>query len=80
MAGIVEFLGFDPLPEGNDLAGKLLHHRKTRGMSQKQFAAQIDVDPGTPARWERSERQPDEKQLKKLGRVGFRMGNATGIC
>ena len=79
MTGIVEFLGFDPLPEGDDLAGRLLHHRKSRGMSQKQFAAQIGVDPGTLARWERQERSTDERQLGKLGQAGFRMGNVTGI-
>lgn len=68
--------GLDPLPEGSDLAGKLLHHRQLRGMSQKQFAAQIGVDPGTLARWERREHVPDGKQLGKLERVGFRIGNA----
>jgi transcriptional regulator with XRE-family HTH domain len=79
MAGIVQFSGFDPLPEGVDLAGKLLHHRQSRGMSQKQFAAQIGLDPGTLARWERRERFPDAKQLGKLGRAGLRMGNGRGI-
>ena len=77
MARIVEFLGFDPLSEGDDFAGKLLHHRKLRGMSQKQFAAQIGVDPGTLARWERGERQPDEKLLRKVRKAGFGMGNAS---
>ena len=79
MAGIVEFLGFDPLPEGDDLAVKLLHHRKSRGMTQKQFAIQIGVDPGTLGRWERRERFPDQTQLGKLRREALGMGNAIGI-
>ena len=77
MAGIVEFLGFDPLPEGDDFAGKLLHHRKLRGISQKQFAAQIGIDPGTLGRWERGECQPDEKLLRKVRKAGLGMGNAA---
>ena len=79
MAGIVEFLGFAPLTDGDDLAGKLLHHRKSRGMSQKQFAAHIGIDPGTLSRWERRERSADERQVGKVERAGFRMGNASGI-
>lgn len=58
MAGIVNFLGFNPVPEGASLAQMLVGYRKARGMTQKQFARKIGVDPSTLARWERVEREP----------------------
>jgi transcriptional regulator with XRE-family HTH domain len=30
-------------------------------MSQKELAAELDVDPGTLARWERGERETDRR-------------------
>nr|AEH26506.1 hypothetical protein [uncultured Acidobacteria bacterium A11] len=71
MAGIVSFLGFDPLPVGASLAQKLVNHRKALGLTQRQFASQIGVDPSTLARWERGERPPDDEQLRKLKLAGF---------
>ncbi len=44
-AGVVRFLGFNPLSDGDSLAQKLVSHRKAIGITQKQFAAQIGVDP-----------------------------------
>jgi DNA-binding transcriptional regulator YiaG len=35
-----------------------VNHRKAMGMTQKEFARQIGVDPSTLARWERGEREP----------------------
>ena len=58
MAGVVGFLGFNPLQEGDTLAQRLVNHRKALGTTQKDFARQIGVDPSTLARWERGERVP----------------------
>ena len=55
MAGIVQFLGFAPLPDRE--AQKLVNHRKALGLTQKQFAAQIEVDPSTLGRSEHGERE-----------------------
>lgn len=72
MAGVVRFLGFNPLSEGDSLAQKLVHHRKALGTTQTRFAAQIGVDPGTLGKWERGERHPDRYQLSMLKKVtGF---------
>ncbi len=53
MAGVVKFLGFNPPPSGDTMAQRLLNHRKALGITQKEFARQIGVDPGTSARRER---------------------------
>ena len=52
MAGIVRFLGFNPLSGGGTIAERLVAHRKSRGITQKELAREIGVDPGTLARWE----------------------------
>lgn len=58
MAGIVRFLGFNPLPTGSSIGERLVAHRKARGITQKEFAHMLGVDPSTLAKWERGEREP----------------------
>jgi DNA-binding transcriptional regulator YiaG len=66
MAKVVKFLGFDPFPKCESLAARLLNYRKTRGLNQKTFAAWLEVDSGTLARWEREEREPKGLQAQKV--------------
>ena len=58
MPAIIEFLGYNPLPEAQTLAGRLVRQRTSMGLSQSESARRIGVDPGTLARWERGEREP----------------------
>ena len=60
MAKVVEFLGFNPFQNGDTLAQRLINRRKALGITQKEFARQIGVDPSTLARWERGERDQRE--------------------
>jgi transcriptional regulator with XRE-family HTH domain len=53
MAGVVEFLGFNPFQNRDNLAHRLVNYRKALGVTQKEFAGQLGVDPSTLARWER---------------------------
>jgi transcriptional regulator with XRE-family HTH domain len=55
---IIRFLGYNPLPPAQGWAQRLVHCRTILGLSQKDAAAQIGVDPCTLARWERGEREP----------------------
>jgi len=64
MAGVVEFLGFNPFQNGDTMAHRLINHRKARGMTLKEFAGQIGVDSSTLARWERGARKPGGRFLK----------------
>jgi site-specific DNA recombinase len=73
MPAIIRFLGYNPLPEAEDLAQQLLRHRTTLGMSQQEAAKLLGVDPATLARWERGEREPTGAML---GSVTTLFGNA----
>ena len=69
MAGVVRFLGFNPLPNGDSVAQRLVNHRKALGVTQNQFAQELGVDPSTLAKWERGERQPVGKYLDRVREV-----------
>jgi site-specific DNA recombinase len=58
MPAIIRFLGYNPLPPADSWADRLIQSRTILGLSQKESAAQIGVDQGTLARWERGEREP----------------------
>jgi len=66
MPRVVEFLGFNPLQKCDTLAQKIVSHRKALGLTQKEFARQLDVDPSTLARWERGEREPQGQFAESL--------------
>lgn len=68
MPAIIEFLGYNPLPEAKGLDGQLVRHRTSLGLTQKQAAARIGVDAGTLARWERGEREPTGRHLALVER------------
>jgi len=69
MGGGEQFLGFNPFQNGDTLAHRLANHRKALGMTQKEFARQIGVDPSTLARWERGEREPTGRLLDRVNSV-----------
>jgi len=66
MAGVVQFLGFNSFQNGDTMAHRLVSHRKALGMTQKEFAQQIGVNPSTLARWERGEREPTANFLNHV--------------
>ena len=66
MAGLVRFLGFDPMPKGGAMAERLVNYRIARGKTQKAFAGELQVDPSTLSKWERGERQPTGKYLDRV--------------
>jgi transcriptional regulator with XRE-family HTH domain len=48
---IIDFLGYNPLPAATTLAGRLVRHRTSLGLTQSESARRVGVDPGTLARW-----------------------------
>lgn len=75
-SAITKFLGYDPLPEPQNLGERLARHRKLEGLSQREMAEKLGVDPGTLGRWERGERQSAPDLIRDLGatwrrRVGW---------
>ena len=55
---VIRFLGYNPLPAAETTPERLVRHRTTLGLSQKETAREIGVDQGTLAPWERGEREP----------------------
>ena len=55
MPAIIEYLGYNPMPEPESAAVRLVWHRTSLGLSQEEAARQMGVDPGTLARFERGE-------------------------
>gem|GEM_PF-3056129 len=64
---IREFLGYDLAPnEPKTLGEKLLKYRRDQGMTQKELARQIGIDPGTLSRLERNHGMCSRAVGKKL--------------
>ena len=55
---VITFLGYDPVPNENTIADRLLAIRRRRGLSQRELAAELGVDPGTLSGWELGIRVP----------------------
>jgi transcriptional regulator with XRE-family HTH domain len=58
MPAIIRFLGYNPLPPGRTWAERLVNTRTALGLSQRESAQRMGVDPSTLAKWERGEREP----------------------
>jgi transcriptional regulator with XRE-family HTH domain len=78
MGNVVAFLGFNPLPECDSLAQRLVTHRRAKGVTQNSFARQLGVDPNTLARWERGDRTPAARFIAGL-QFEESVGNASGL-
>ena len=52
MPAIIKFLGYNPLPAESTLAEQLVRQRASLGLSQKDSAERLGVDPSTLAKWE----------------------------
>jgi transcriptional regulator with XRE-family HTH domain len=64
---IIEFLGYVPnLISPNSLGEKIVVYRKLLGLTQKELAKQLGIDPSTLGRWERGESKPLGKFLNKI--------------
>jgi DNA-binding transcriptional regulator YiaG len=61
---IIRFLGYNPLPAAGSLAEQIARHRRTLGLSRRELAKRLGVDPGTLWKWEAGIREPKGKYLK----------------
>ena len=55
---IIRFLGHNSLLAANTLAEQLVRQRASLGLSQKEPAKRLGVDPSKLAKWKREEREP----------------------
>ncbi|MCU7847672.1 MAG: transcriptional regulator [Candidatus Thiodiazotropha sp. (ex Lucinoma kastoroae)] len=63
---IMNFLGYCPYQRGDTLGKKIMLHRAHQGLSQRQLAEQLKVDPGSVSRWETGVRCPIKGANLKL--------------
>lgn len=63
---IADFLGYCPYERAESLGERVALHRRYRGLSQRDLAKKIGVDPASIARWEAGERIPGERKRQKL--------------
>ncbi len=52
---ILRYLGYDPRPEPAAFGGQIRAAREAAGLSHRELARRLNLDPGTIAAWERSE-------------------------
>ncbi|MBI2618757.1 MAG: helix-turn-helix domain-containing protein [Ignavibacteriales bacterium] len=63
---VIEFLGYDPAPaEPRTLGEKLLKYRKDRGITQKELARRIGIDPTTLSRLEKGKGNRNFRNVKE---------------
>lgn len=55
---VIGFLGYDPRPPATSLGEALARQRAGQGLSQKEVARVLEVDPSTLAKWKREQRIP----------------------
>lgn len=64
---IIKFLGYMPdCTKGGTLGEKIVASRKILGLTQKELARLLGVDPSTLRKWERNKSQPHKRLLIKI--------------
>jgi transcriptional regulator with XRE-family HTH domain len=65
---LIEFLGYIPfeIPAKN-LGEKIRAYRQALGLSRKELARELKVDPSTLKRWERGNGRPSKELREKVG-------------
>jgi transcriptional regulator with XRE-family HTH domain len=78
---IIGFLGYDPFQNDSDslsLGERVVRVRQRLGITQKDLARRLGVDPSTLAHWEYGRRQPTPENRARLEEFIERA--ATPVC
>ena len=59
---IIEFLGYYPFPEPKTFGERILAKRRIMGVTQRQLAQHLGIDPTTVKNWEMREKWPKIKR------------------
>ena len=65
---VLEFLGYDPRPKDDSIASQLTRARQARGLSQKELARILKVDPSTLSKWEQGKRTQEGQYIEAVKR------------
>jgi len=63
---IIDFLGYDPVPQPEALPARIAWARRRLGMTQKDLAVAIQTDEVTIWRWETGRSNPPDNVLPEL--------------
>jgi transcriptional regulator with XRE-family HTH domain len=67
---IIEFLGYVPFNgEPKTLGERIVNYRCLLGITQKELARQLVIDPSTLGRWERNKAKPQKGLLERLASI-----------
>lgn len=66
MPKVLAFLGYDPRPNLDGIAGRLRLRRETLGLSRGAAAERMQVDRGTLQRWAQGEKEPTGRFLVRV--------------
>jgi transcriptional regulator with XRE-family HTH domain len=66
---ILEFLGFNPESEPEKDSARIVHLRRQLGLTQKQLARVLAVDPVTLYRWENSITAPPAPTVHQIAEL-----------
>ena len=58
LPAIIQFLGYNPLPPAQTFVERLTSARRVLGVSQRNLALSLGVDPGTWQSWEAGQHKP----------------------
>lgn len=65
---IADYLGYCPYEGANSLGKKIALHRTYLGLSKKDLARALEVDPGTISRWEADKGYVSKNALRRIRR------------
>jgi transcriptional regulator with XRE-family HTH domain len=66
LPAILRFLGYDPRPEPATLGGRIRAAREAAGLSERELARRLGLDPGTLAAWERDEVRRPYPRIRRV--------------
>ena len=66
---VIDFLGYDPRLSDQSMATQLTSLPRARGLSQKELAKIMQIDPSTLSKWEQGKRTLQGVLLEKIRRL-----------
>jgi transcriptional regulator with XRE-family HTH domain len=63
---ILRYLGYDPRPAPAAFGGRLRAAREAEGLSHRELARRLGLDPGTVAAWERDEIRRPYPRIRRV--------------
>ena len=63
---VIDFLGYDPFPEGNTFPERIRNARERRGLNRIKFAQMVGVSQWSIEQWEKGMCRPNPTNMRRL--------------